>query len=331
MESESDSFLRILQKRLRNLKKKAEKFEQKKKDSASSGKKLSPDVLKQQSQVENSILEVERAMASLPSVTPPTTKPVEPEKPQEIDLSPEVVNLWAVCEFLTHPDIYASLDPEEKDMAEGLERIAKEVSGTPGAKFEDILIATITHMEKYLTRSQAYLEGSKSTYFSLNEFVNNILRTFINHVRPETPVQKPELTLETGPAWNGNWEVKDEKDWGEAAEIREEPEEIVEEKVEEVQETVVEEKKEEIVEEHVEIKEEKSEEIEKSYVPEREEEKKVEEVKKKPGSDQDEFVEVKSRKKQNKAEKVEKSERGGKGDRGEKRGQRRGQRYRRKA
>lgn len=321
MESELESYLRVLHKRLRNLKKKAEKFEQKKKEASIGAKSLKPTeakALDNLSQIENSIQEVERAIKSMSEVTSTSTKAPEPEKPVEQDSSPDVVNLWAVCEFLTHQDTHCSLDPEEKDMAEGLASIARVVAGQPGTKFEENLFATYTHIESYLLKSQGYLSDSRNTYFSLNEFVHTVLRTFGNQIRPETPTNKPELTFEIGPAWEGNTEwtepAKDQV-WGEATYEEPAKEEV------KVEESI----KEEVIAQPVETVE--------VNLPE-EESKDVEAVKetKKPLNPEDDFIEVTGRKKERgeKSEKGrgEKSERG----RGNNRGQRSGgQRYRRKA
>ena len=271
MEGESDSFLKVLQNRSRNYTKKLDRIKKKQAEVKSSGKEMKEEerkLIESAPLVEELLQENEKVIDLYKKHLEPQSK--EEKKPVakvEEDKSKDVIDLWALVEFLSNPQVKDRFIRENSADQQDLEAfllLHSQARGQAGKKLVEIVSELENSVKLYLANSEKIAPGTMKSYKKLREFESKF-RNWANHqVRPATPA-KVELTVHSAQVYNTPAEKVEVKK--EEVQVKNLPETVVENnKVPEVVEVVESVVHKEVVEER-EVKE---------VVVVREEEKKVE-------------------------------------------------------
>ena len=217
MEAEIDNFLKVLQKRQRNLTKKLERIKKKQADLRSTGKEMKEEerkMIESGPQVEELLQETEKLIQQYQSHLETIQK--EQKKPQpkpEENRTAEVLHLWVLGEFLSNPVVkerFVRENPNEQDLEPFL-LLHAQAKGQTGDKFPDILSTVEKSVELYLAKSEKIAPGTMRTYRKLSEFTTRGLAWSLNQIRPQTPV-KTELKLESGHVYSTQTVVEKKKE-----------------------------------------------------------------------------------------------------------------------
>ncbi|CAG9327603.1 unnamed protein product [Blepharisma stoltei] len=202
MEPAQEDFMAILQKRKRNLTKKLDRIKLKEAEVKASGKEVKGEerkMLDSKSQTEDYLAEVEKIIELCKLPQPEAPKEVKPVQLKvEEDRSADAVNLWAIGEFLKHPDIqekFKQENPDESNLDSFLQ-FHSSSRGQAGDRFSGILTDLQKSVKNYLNKSEEVAPGTLNTYKNLYEFAERAQRWCESQICPEEPV-KPELSLET--------------------------------------------------------------------------------------------------------------------------------------
>lgn len=208
MEAESDNFLKALQNRSRNYTKKLDRAKKKQIEVKASGKELKDEerkLIESAPLVEELLQENERVIEQYKKHLQTLQK--EEKKPAikvEEDRSMEVVNLWALVEFLANQQIKDKFIKENSAEQQDLEAfllLHSQAKGQSGRKLLEILSELEKSVELYLSKSDKVAPGTMKTYKKLSEIGSKYLNWASYQQRPSTPV-RTELTVESTPVYS---------------------------------------------------------------------------------------------------------------------------------
>ena len=208
METESDSFLKALQNRSRNFTKKLDRAKKKQIEVKASEKELKDEerkLLESAPLVEELLQENERVIEQYKKHLETLHKG---EKKQTVkieeDRSMEVVNLWALVEFLANQQIkdkFVKENPADQQDLEAFLLLHSQAKGQSGRKLSEISSELLKSVEHYLSKSDKVAPGTMKTYKKLSEIGSKYLSWASYQQRPSTPV-KTELTVESIPVYS---------------------------------------------------------------------------------------------------------------------------------
>lgn len=238
MDSESDNFLKALQKRQRNLAKKLDRIHKKQAEVKTTGKDMKEEerkMIESEPQIQELLTETEKLIQQYQKHLESSQK--EQKKPQpkpEDNKSKEVVSLWVLGEFLSNPQVkekFLKENPGEQDL-EAFLSFHSQAKGHTGNTLSEISSSMEKSVELYLAKSDKIAQGTMRTFKKLSEFTVKGLSWALNQARPLTPV-KNELSVQTVPVYSTQVvQVVEKKPEPEEIKIEPKPEPKVEAKVE---------------------------------------------------------------------------------------------------
>lgn len=208
MEAESDSFLKSLQNRSRNLVKKLERAKKKQAEVKNSSKDLKDEERKL---IESAPL-VEELLQENEKVIELYKKHLESSQKEEKkaavkveeDRSMEVVSLWALVEFLANQQIkerFVRENPSDQQDLEAFLLLHSQARGQSGKKLSEISAELEKTVELYLGKSEKVAPGTMKTYKKLAEIGGKYQLWANSQIRPATPV-KVEVKVEPCPVFS---------------------------------------------------------------------------------------------------------------------------------
>jgi hypothetical protein len=207
MEAGPDDFLKVLQKRQRNLAKKLDRIRKKQADLKSTGKEIKEEekkMIESAPQVEELLAETEKLISQYQSHLETSQKDQKKPQPKpEVDRTAEIVHLWVLGEFLSNPLIKEKFTREnstEQDL-EAFLLLHNQAKGQVGEKFSDIVSGLEKSVELYLSKSDKVAPGTLRTYRKISEFTTRGLTWCLNQHLPQVPI-KSELTVQTVPVYS---------------------------------------------------------------------------------------------------------------------------------
>ena len=208
MEVESDSFLKVLQNRSRNYTKKLDRIKKKQAEVKSSGKDMKEEerkLIESAPLVEELLQENEKVIDFYRKHLEP--QPKEEKKPAvkvEEDRSKEVIDLWALVEFLSNPQVKDRFVRENSADQQDLEAfllLHSQARGQAGKKLVEIVADLENSVKLYMANSEKIAPGTMKSYKKLREFENKFRNWANHHARPATPA-KVELTVHSAQVYN---------------------------------------------------------------------------------------------------------------------------------
>lgn len=205
MEPEVDEFLKFLQKKQKKLAKKLDRIKKKQIEVKASNKEIKDEekkLIESAPQTEETMLETEKLIVQYQKHL--ETRPKEPKKPvakPDDNRISEVLQLWALGEFLKNPEVkekFVKDNPNEDDLEPFL-LFHSNVNGQAGEKFCEISSNFAKSIESYLAKSEKIAQGTMRTYKKLYEFCQKGFGWGAAKVKPEA-VLKKEAEIEYSPA-----------------------------------------------------------------------------------------------------------------------------------
>ncbi|OMJ89459.1 hypothetical protein SteCoe_8355 [Stentor coeruleus] len=204
MDADSDSFLKVLQKRQRNLAKKLDRIKKKQSELRSASKEIKEEekkMLESVPQIQELLVETEKLTQQYQKHLESTGKYHKiPQKNLEDDRSKEILSLWILGEFLCNPSIkehFQRENPNEQDF-EAFLTFHSQAKGQTGNTLAEISDSLAKSLDLYLAKSDKIAQGTMRTYKKLSEFTARGLAWASNHIRPLTPVKNdPIVYIET--------------------------------------------------------------------------------------------------------------------------------------
>lgn len=204
--SSQDDFLLALQKRQRNLFKKLDRIKKKEAELKASGKDMKEEerkMLESKPQTEDFMAELDRIVELYQASKPSAKKEVKaPVQKVEEDRSIEVINLWALGEFLKNDEvkeIYKKSNHGESDLEPFLSFHSLS-QGETGERFADIFGNLKRSVDLFLARSDKVAPGTLRTYKSLSDFAANASQWAHMQVKPKPVVKSVPVVEPVVPA-----------------------------------------------------------------------------------------------------------------------------------
>lgn len=186
--AQEDSFIALLVKKQRNLKKRLLKIQSKTQKQGALDN-AEQDMIKSQDKVQGLMDEIERMIEKY-------TLEAKPKKPpkKETNRALEVADLWLLGDFMSHSDIAKKFvsDPEQLQHFLDLHSAAK---GEPGKTLADILSSMQHIVTGCLTKSDSMAPGTMCSFKNITEFSGHARNWCMGQERPATP-QKPLLLID---------------------------------------------------------------------------------------------------------------------------------------
>lgn len=207
MEAEPDNFLKVLQKRQRNLTKKLDRIRKKQAEAKANNKELKDEerkMLESAPQVEELLAETERLIQQYQKhVGGPQKEVKKPQSKPEDDRVSEMVHLWLLGEFLRNPQIKERFVRENANVndLEAFLLLHSQAKGQTGETLSETISIMMKSVELYLSKSAQIAPGTMRSYKNLSEFATIGLTWCLNQQRPHTPV-KSELKVQAGPVYS---------------------------------------------------------------------------------------------------------------------------------
>ncbi|OMJ82400.1 hypothetical protein SteCoe_16945 [Stentor coeruleus] len=203
MEADSDNFLKVLQKRQRNLTKKLDRIKKKQSEMKSASKEIKEEekkMLESVPQIQELLVETEKLIQQYQKHLESTGKYQKvPQKNLEDDRAKEILSLWILGEFISNPSIkekFLHENPNEQDF-EAFLVFYSQAKGQTGKTLAEISNSLTKSLDLYLVKSDQIAQGTMRTYKKLSEFTARGLTWASNIIRPLTPV-KSQPTVYTG-------------------------------------------------------------------------------------------------------------------------------------
>ena len=228
MESESDNFLKVLQKRQRNLTKKLDRIKKKQAELKSGNKEMKEEekkMLESAPQVEELLAETDKLIQQYQKHVGVSQK--EQKKPQskpEDDRINELIQFWLVGEFLRNPQIKEKFIRETSN-GQDLEAfllLHSQARGQAGETLAETLSNLSKSMDLYLLKSDKIAPGTMRAYRKLSEFSTQALSWCLTQQRPSSP-PKNELKVQAGPVYSTQAKAEKKVTVPEPEEVKAEP------------------------------------------------------------------------------------------------------------
>lgn len=207
MDADSDSFLKVLQKRQRNLAKKLDRIKKKQSELRSASKEIKEEekkMLESVPQIQELLVETEKLTQQYQKHLESTGKYQKvPQKNLEDDRAKEILSLWILGDFISSPSIkekFQHENPNEQDF-EAFLTFHSQAKGQTGNTLAEISESLTKSLDLYLAKSDKIAQGTMRTYKKLSEFTTRGLAWASNHIRPLTPVKK-EVAVYTKPEFS---------------------------------------------------------------------------------------------------------------------------------
>ena len=207
MEAEPDNFLKVLQKRQRNLTKKLDRIKKKQAELKSGNKEMKEEekkMLESAPQVEELLAETDKLIQQYQKhVGGPQKEQKKPQPKPEDDRIGDLIQFWLVGEFLRNPQIKEKFIRESSN-GQDLDAfllLHSQARGQAGETLAETLSNVTKSMDLYLLKSDKIAPGTMRAYRKLSEFTAQALSWCLTQQRPNSPV-KNELIVQAGPVYS---------------------------------------------------------------------------------------------------------------------------------